>query len=62
MKDMRLQLEKLRADAAECRLTSELATDLQKRELFARLASHLAVLASEIERAAARVSDGEAEP
>jgi len=31
-----------------------LATDSQKRELFARLAEHLGVLASEIERAIAR--------
>jgi hypothetical protein len=37
-----------------------LATDQQKQELFARLAQHLNVLASEIERAIAakKASDG----
>ena len=54
MNDMRIQLEKLRTYAAECASTSSVATDLQKRELFARLAEHLGVLASEIERAIAR--------
>ena len=42
---MEAHLEKLRADAAECKLISELATDKQKRELFARLAEHHNVLA-----------------
>ena len=51
MKDYQAHLEKLRADAAECTLISDLATDPQKRELFARLAKHLSVLASEVERA-----------
>lgn len=51
MKDMRVYLEKLRKDAAECRLISDLATDAQKREQFAKLADHYDVLASEIERA-----------
>jgi hypothetical protein len=46
MKVMEIHLEQLRADAAECRLMSDLATDLQKRELFAALAEHLSVLAS----------------
>jgi Domain of unknown function (DUF6894) len=53
MKDMTAHLEKLRVDAAECRLISDLATDPQKRELSARLAEHLGVLASEVERAIA---------
>jgi hypothetical protein len=51
MKDMKAQLEKLRRDAAECALIRDLATDAKKRELFAKLAAHLEVLASEVERA-----------
>ncbi|MGY4501629.1 hypothetical protein ACVWYH_005560 [Bradyrhizobium sp. GM24.11] len=51
MKDMQAQLEKLRKEAAECALIRDLATDPKKRELFARLAEHLDVLASEVERA-----------
>lgn len=51
MKDIKAQLEKLRADAAECALIRDLATDTKKRELFAKLAEHLDVLASEVERA-----------
>lgn len=51
MQDMRVQLEKLRVDAEDCNLISKLATDVKKRELFARLAEHLMTLASEVERA-----------
>ncbi|MCJ9700173.1 hypothetical protein IVB26_38750 (plasmid) [Bradyrhizobium sp. 195] len=51
MRDMHEQLEKLRNDAADCKSISDLATDLRKRELFARLADHLGVLAREVERA-----------
>ncbi|MBO4228526.1 hypothetical protein [Bradyrhizobium neotropicale] len=51
MNDLQKQLQELRTDAAECKLISDLATDLEKRELFARLADHLSVLASELERA-----------
>jgi hypothetical protein len=50
MQDMLAQLEKLRRDAAECELIRNLATDPKKRELFDRLAAHLTVLASEVER------------
>jgi hypothetical protein len=50
MQDMLAQLEKLRRDAAECELIRDLATDPKKRELFDRLAAHLTVLASEVER------------
>jgi hypothetical protein len=49
MQDMKAHLEKLRTDAAECALIRDLATDPSKRELFARLAEHLATLAGEIE-------------
>jgi hypothetical protein len=60
MQDMKAHLEKLRADAAECALIRDLATDPQKRELFTRLADHLSVLASEVE-AAIRTALGGAE-
>ena len=49
MKDMHAHLEKLRRDAAECALIRDLATDPRKRELFTRIAQHLAVLAGEVE-------------
>ena len=42
MRDMKAHLDKLRADAAECALIRDLATDPAKRELFTRLAEHLA--------------------
>ena len=38
-------------DAVDCALISRRATDAQKKELFDRLADHLAMLASELERA-----------
>ena len=49
MKDYQAQLEKLRIDAAECALIRDLATDIAKRELFDRLASHLSMLADQVE-------------
>jgi hypothetical protein len=51
MQDVQAQLEKLRGEAAECRLISDLATDKKKRELFSRLADHLDVLITEIANA-----------
>ena len=51
MQDMLTQLEKLKSDAAECAMIRDLATDPDKRDLFDRLAAHLTVLASEVERA-----------
>jgi hypothetical protein len=51
MQDMQLHLEKLRVQAAECEMIRDLATDTAKRELFAKLAEHFKVLASEVERA-----------
>jgi hypothetical protein len=53
MKDMQARLEKLRTEAAECALIRDLATDRQKRDLFSRLADHLATLATEVEAAIA---------
>ena len=51
MKDLEAHLEKLLTDAEECALISKLATDMAKRELFARLSEHLKMLASEVDRA-----------
>jgi hypothetical protein len=53
MKDMPASLEKLRIDAAEAALIHDLATDTNKRELFARLAAHLTTLAKDVEHAIA---------
>ncbi|OSI25114.1 hypothetical protein BSZ22_05140 [Bradyrhizobium canariense] len=58
MRDIREQLDRLRNDAADCKSISDLATDLRKRELFARLADHLSALASEVERATAVTVSG----
>ena len=51
VQDMEAHLEKLLNDAEECALISKLATDMAKRELFARLSEHLKMLAGEVERA-----------
>ena len=51
MQDVQTLLEKLRGEAAKCRLISDLATDEKKRELFSRLADHLSVLANDIANA-----------
>jgi hypothetical protein len=53
MQDMKVHLESLRADAAECAPIRDFATDPQKRALFTRLADHLASLASDVEAAIA---------
>jgi hypothetical protein len=53
---MKAQAEKLRANAAECALIRDLATDPKKRDLFSRLAGHLLTLAQEVERARSRAS------
>ena len=49
MNELRARLEKLQADAEDCAHIRDLATDPKKRELFARLAHHLTVLAQEME-------------
>jgi|KBSSwiStaDraftv2_1062776.scaffolds.fasta_scaffold576060_2 hypothetical protein len=49
MNDMQVHLRKIRSDAAECQMLSNLATE-GKRELFARIAEHLNALASEVEQ------------
>jgi hypothetical protein len=50
MQDMASHLEKLRAEAAECQMISDLATHPTKRDLFAKLAEHHRRLADEVER------------
>jgi len=51
MRDYQTQLEKLRTDAAECKLISELTTDKAKQDLFEKLANHLSALADQVETA-----------
>lgn len=51
MKDMQLQLEKLRTEATDCALIAKLATNKAKRDLFEKLAEHYNVLATEVQRA-----------
>lgn len=51
MQDYQSHLEKLRTDAAECRLICDLAINQAKRELFDRLAVHLSSLADQVELA-----------
>ena len=41
MKDMQVQLEKLRTEATDCALIAKLATDKAKRDLFAKLAAKM---------------------
>ena len=57
MKDYQASLEKLRMDAAEAAIIRYLATDKSKREMFARLAEHLARLADEVEVAMAESAE-----
>jgi hypothetical protein len=53
MKDYQASLKRLRRDAAESRLIADFATDMDKREMFFKLAQHLDGLANEVERAIA---------
>ncbi|WP_407116686.1 hypothetical protein [Bradyrhizobium sp. LMG 9283] len=50
MKDLRLRLEKLRSDVRDFTLMSQQATDIEKRELFRRMADELAIEALELEQ------------
>jgi len=50
LRDILVHLEKLQRDSAECQLISELTTDKTKRDLFAKIAQHLKILADEVER------------
>jgi hypothetical protein len=58
MKDMLAHWEKLEADAAECALIRDLATDKAKRQLYTLLAEHLQTLASEVERVITAKANG----
>ncbi len=51
VKDYLAQVEKLRKEAAEAALIRDLATDPEKRQMFDRIASHLTVLADQVEMA-----------
>jgi ribosomal protein S7 len=53
MQDYKASVEKLRKEATEAKLISDLATDKNKREMFAKLADHLNALADEVQRAMA---------
>lgn len=53
MKDILTYWEQLKADAAECARIRDLATNESMRDLYARLAAHLGVLAAQLERAVA---------
>jgi hypothetical protein len=59
MQDMQAQLSKLREQAAEFERIASTATDPAKQELFARLAEHFIVLASEVEKAIKKVTPSE---
>jgi hypothetical protein len=56
MNDMQAQLERLLEQASECTRIASKATDKAKQELFARLAQHFSVLASEVERAITKMA------
>jgi hypothetical protein len=58
MEDMQAQLVKLREQAAEFERIASRATDAAKQELFARLAAHFLVLASEVEKAIEKMARG----
>ena len=51
VKDYQASLEKLRRDAAEAALIRDLATDVNKQQMFNRLHEHLSRLADEVEAA-----------
>jgi hypothetical protein len=56
MRDMQAQLDNLLEQAADCARIASKATDAAKQELFARLAQHFTVLASEVEKAIAKMA------
>jgi hypothetical protein len=59
MEDTRAELVKLREQAAEFARIASRATDAAKKELFTRLAEHFIVLASEVEKAIAKIASKE---
>jgi hypothetical protein len=50
VKDYQSSIERLRQDAAEAALMSDLSTDKVKREMYSLLHEHLNRLADEVER------------
>jgi len=60
MEDLKAKLEKLRIDAEDCNLISNLATDYAKRELFARLSRQLLDVAAAVEAVIAARASGNA--
>lgn len=59
MRDMQAKLDSLLEQASECAKIASEATDAAKQELFARLAQHFTVLASEVEKAIAKMASEE---
>ena len=53
MEDLSAKLEKLLIEAEDCDLIGRLATDLNKRELFKKMAIDLHILANDIQVAIA---------
>ncbi|MGC2315210.1 MAG: hypothetical protein WA615_01740, partial [Bradyrhizobium sp.] len=53
MKDIQTHLEKLRSEAAQCLVASNLTTDPEKRQLFASVAEQITGLASAVQNAMA---------
>ena len=53
MEDLSAKLEKLLIEAEDCDLIGRLATDLNKRELFKKMAIDLHILANDIQAAIA---------
>jgi len=49
MKDLKAKLDKLLAEAADCELIGNLATDKAKRDLFRKLAVDLRIMAKDLE-------------
>jgi len=50
MQDLQAKLEKLLLEAEDCELIAKLATDIQKRAFFARLAKSMRSLARDVEQ------------
>ena len=50
MKDFKARVESLLTQAAECDLIANVATDIQKRELFTRLGRDFRQMAQDIEK------------
>ena len=58
MKDYQASLEKLRKDAAEAALISDLATDPTKREMYSKLNEHFSRLAADVITGTVRAING----